>query len=925
MLRAILAVVGWLLGFHLSAQTYVNQAYALNIFHQLDTGENGAGLSIVDINNDGWEDITFCNSNAMPSIYLNGENGFVLMQPFDQFDEEIKQCNWVDYDNDGWKDLVFTSLRGPMRIYRNLGNLTFQDVTQLTGLSFDGYETYGNAWADYDRDGDLDVYIANYNGEAFGDPNIENFLYQNNGNGTFSDVTEYAGVGDGATYSFLGVWMYYDDDLWPDLFVSNDRFESANSLYKNNGDGTFSNVSEQADIDYNILSMGVAVDDFDNDGDDDLYVSNWTNNLHLRNDNGLFVNMADSFDTDVDRFSWGAIFFDANNDGKKDIYVATAPHIQTVGQDQILLNNDTSFVTISDNAGLENENSITYGAACGDLNNDGFVDIATINRSPGFAKVWIANPTNANWLKVQLKGNLSNRDGIGARIICYSALGAQYQVVRCGESYLSQHSLIEHFGLDSVQTVDSVVVYWPSGVRDVWKRIPTNQTLLLIEQGGFEATLAGEEYIIKCTSDTLQLQLACTLCSLEQWSTGNAQDTLLIAEAGTIWATVSDTLGNRFYTNQIWIENYPTLPLAYSVSQPICADDMAIVLLTNPDVNELYWIDDQQGVNGAWILTSGYHEIVRVDSFACSVSETISILWLQPIVGNVTKSDLTCYGAADGAISIDLTGGQPPYEWIVGNDWMPNLDSGSYFFQVTDALGCAWQSQIMIVEPEQLLADITVSAPLCAEDGFGQVEWNIEGGIQPYWISDTWASDLAVPIGDHSLSVSDANGCEVNISFEMPATVPISCTLVVQDAIENAANGLVNCFVTGGTEPYSYWWSSGSGNQPFADNLPLGEYMLQVIDSNGCSWDSLFSVLSVSSVLATKQLPILFGPQPANDRILFNQMIYAAALYDISGRIVKSFDQIISELDVSDVPRGLYFLSAKDNAERWHNLRFIVE
>jgi hypothetical protein len=777
MLRAILAAVGWLLCSHPSAQTYVNQAYALNIFHQLAAGENGAGLSIVDINNDGWEDITFCNSNDMPSIYMNGENGFVLMQPFDQFDEEIKQCNWVDYDNDGWKDLVFTSLRGPMRIYRNLGNLSFQDVTQFTGLNFDGFETYGNAWADYDRDGDLDVYIANYNGEAFGDPNIENFLYQNNGNGTFTDVTAYAGVGDGATYSFLGVWMYYDDDLWPDLFVSNDRFESANSLYKNNGDGTFSNVSQLADIDYNILSMGVAADDFDNDGDDDLYVSNWTNNLHLRNDNGIFVNVAESLDTDVDRFSWGAIFFDANNDGKKDIYVATAPHIQTVGQDQILINNDTTFATISDNAGLTNESWITYGAASGDLNNDGFVDIVTIDRSPGFAKVWMASPTNANWLKVQLQGNLSNRDGIGAKISCYSALGAQHQVVRCGESYLSQHSLIEHFGLDSLQTVDSLVVHWPSGVRDVWKRIPTNQTLLLIEQGGFEAVLAREEYRIKCASDALQVQLDCPICSLQQWSNGITHDSLLISEPGMLWATVIDTLGNRFYTNQILIENYPTLPLAYNVSQPTCADDMAIVTLTDTSLNEEYWIDDQQDISGSWSLTSGYHQIVRIDSFACSVSETFEIISLQPIVGNVAKIDVTCTGTADGTISIDLAGGQPPYLWIVGNDWMPNLGAGTYSFQAIDALGCAWQNQIEIEEPPLLLADISITSPTCAEDVFGQIEWNIMGGIAPYSISDTWDSDLEVPVGEHTVIVSDVNGCEVNISFEMPAMEPISCAL----------------------------------------------------------------------------------------------------------------------------------------------------
>jgi hypothetical protein len=925
MFRAILGVIGCLLGFHLLAQTYVNQAYALNIFHQLGASENGAGLSIADINNDGLEDITFCNSFGMPSIYLNTVNGFVPLQPFDQFDEEIKHCNWVDYDNDGWKDLVFTSLRGPMRIYRNLGNLTFQDVTILTGLNFDGYETYGNSWADYDRDGDLDVYIANYNGEAFGDPDIENFLYQNNGDGTFTNVTEFAGVGDGDTYSFLGVWMYYDDDLWPDLFVSNDRFESANSLYRNNGDGTFTDVSQAADIDYNILSMGVAVDDFDNDGDDDLYIANWNNNLHLRNDNGIFVNVADELQSSVDRFSWGAVFFDANNDGKKDIYVATAPHNQIVGQDQILLNNDINYITITNDAGLINENSITYGAACGDLNNDGFVDIATINRSPGYAKVWMANPTNANWLKVQLQGNLSNRNGIGAKIICYSDLGAQFNVVRCGESYLSQNSLVEHFGLDTVQTVDSLVVYWPSGVRDVWKRIPTNQTLHLFEQGGFEATLAGEENLIKCTTDTLQLQLDCAICSLEQWSNGITQDSLLISETGAVWATVLDTLGNRFYTNQIWIENYPLTPLEYSVMQPTCADELAYVNLTDTNDYNTYWIDDQLGVNGSWSLTPGYHVILRLDSLACRVSETIEIVSLQPLDGMVTKSDLTCYGAFDGAISIELTGGQPPYLWTVGNDWMSNLDSGIYALQAIDALGCVWQNQILIEEPELLFVDLTVTAPLCPGEIFGQVEWNITGGVPPYSISDTWESDLEVPLGDHTVIASDVNGCEVNISFEMPEIAPIISTLVVQDAVENEDNGLVTCFVTGGTEPYSYWWSSGSGNQPFADNLPSGEYMLQITDNHGCTWDSLFTVLSVSSVFSTNENPILFGPQPTDDRVVFNQLIYAAFLCDASGRIIKTYHQFISDVDVSDLQWGIYFLASKNKEGQIQNLRILVD
>ncbi|MDE0424189.1 MAG: CRTAC1 family protein [Candidatus Poribacteria bacterium] len=490
----------------------------------------GSGVAFFDYDDDGLLDIYFVNSADLPGshsptlptnrLYHNNGDG-----TFTDVTEQVgvgdtgygAACAAADYDNDGDLDLYVTNF-GANVLYRNNGDSTFTDVTQYAGVG-DNRWSLGCAFADYDSDGFVDLYVANYIDfdfethinctqkgvatycppESFeGSPDT---LYRNNGDGTFTDVTTTAGVYNKDGKGMGVVFGDYDNDGDVDCYVGNDAGE--NFLYHNNGDGTFTNVGwmagVEADENGNVQgTMGVDFGDYDNDGRLDLIAVNYQQqpNALYRNDNGSFftdVSFVAGMAESLPYVGWGADFFDVDNDGDKDLLIANGHLQDTVEQyddtttypqqNYLLINNGQGrFVNVSMKAGSGLQaREVSRGLATGDYDNDGDLDVLISNANDTPQLLRNDSENHGNWILIHTIGTRSNRAGIGARVKIQTGDSIQIDEVRGGSGYLSQNDLRLHFGIGTHKRIDSIEVSWPSGVVDTIRDVVPNQILTITE------------------------------------------------------------------------------------------------------------------------------------------------------------------------------------------------------------------------------------------------------------------------------------------------------------------------------------------------------------------------------------------------------------------------------------------------------------
>lgn len=459
----------------------------LSILNNLDLGTtyNGNGVSFVDFNYDGWDDLTFTSGSDITMKYYENNNGSFEVSSWNLpiLRYQTKSIFWVDIDNDGDKDLfVVSNTNNGNKLFLNDGNGNFTDITSASGLPLGNLESYSASWGDFNKDGFLDVFICN-RGEGVFAPNR---LYRNNGDLTFSDVSSLAGINDTSDFTFCSAFFDYNNDGWQDIYVINDKDYIPNTLYRNNGDNTFSDVSIESNTNLLIDAMTATIGDINNDGWFDIYVTNTPSGNALLKNNGdeTFTNIAASSGTLFNSVGWGAVFLDADNDLDLDLYVSGELD-GTVGSflpSAFYLNNGDETFTIPSNIGFQNDTGNSFSNAIGDIDNDGYPDIIVSNSSNQEPFLWrnLTNQEN-NWLKINLQGVISNRDGIGSRIEIGINGDKYYRYTLCGEGYLSQNSNSEFFGLGANTQVDYIKVTWLSGTIDFIENISSNQHITIIE------------------------------------------------------------------------------------------------------------------------------------------------------------------------------------------------------------------------------------------------------------------------------------------------------------------------------------------------------------------------------------------------------------------------------------------------------------
>jgi hypothetical protein len=496
----------------------------------------GPGVAFIDYDNDGWPDIFLVNGtdwpghaqkHTMPKLYHNNHDGtFTDVTHKAGLDVEMYGIGVAvgDFDNDGYDDLFVTAY-GQSRLFHNNGNGTFTDVTHKSRLAGVKEFSTSAAWVDYDKDGRLDLVVGNYvqwspendlyctmdgknksycTPESYKGTSVR--LWHNNGDGTFTDVTQKAGLGE-PTCKTLGVAVLdYDNDGWPDLLFSNDT--QPNKLYHNNGNGTFTEKAVVAGVAFSedgVARAGMGVDsaDYDRSGNTSLLITNFSNqmiSLYHNEGKGLFVDEAPR--GDVGRASlltlgFGCFFFDYDLDGWPDILVVNGhidPDIQKVqvnvkyAEPPHLFRNlgKGKYAEVTKSAGPEfAAPRVGRSAAYADVFNTGRLDVllSTNGGAPHLFRNVATSKANHS-VRFKLLGTKSNRDGIGAVVRVTSTDGTQSQMLKSGSSYLAANELLLTFGLGQLSKADTVEIRWPSGQEDKLANVNAGQTVAVTEGKG---------------------------------------------------------------------------------------------------------------------------------------------------------------------------------------------------------------------------------------------------------------------------------------------------------------------------------------------------------------------------------------------------------------------------------------------------------
>lgn len=777
----------------------------------------GNGSCMVDFDGDGQDDLTLAGKNQQVKFYKN--NNGILSQYFMAFSPalptniDVKCPLWVDYDNDGDKDLILTGVYTPMRIYNNNGAMSFTDVAAVSGITPESAITIGVSAGDYNNDGCLDLYLCKYHNHLlFDEYEYSNHLYQNNCDGTFTDITMTSGIGMHIQASFCCVWIDYNMDGFQDIYVVNDKYTYPNYMYKNNGDGTFTDVTTTCGAGVNIDAMTATCDDYDQDGDLDIFVTNtfttpdmqYNSNklLNYDSETETFTDVAETAGVLSEEVCWGALWLDYDNNSWNDLFVGT------IGSGFTTQAPNHFFISDSDGTFHEGittlllgpTNDGSYTAAMGDYDADGYYDFVTNNVSPSNASLWHNNGGNNKWISISLEGTISNKDGIGTWIECYSGGTKYLRYTFCGENYMGQNSEKEIFGLGNLGVVDSLKLKWLSGIEETYYNLTANTQYTFIEGQSFEDLLVDINYngdLQICDGESIEL--SASIVGAYLWSNGDTTQTISVNSPGEYFVQVTNDFGFVLQSESVSIEQDSPPVVNSEVVQIDCFGNNSgsiSLALAEGEIDSILWNNEAISPN-LENLVAGVYSFTLFNTEGCSTTGSFELSEPSPIDIKLNTTNVLCFGQSNGTATIDITGGTPGYivDWNGANP--DSLAAGIYEVLVMDTMMCANSTIFNIVEPLALSLTLDTSAQY--ENGsLGSASVIIEGGTLPYQI--VWSNGVEdvneitnLIAGFYNIELTDSNGCEINEPFEIEWIIGIDgldeSGLVI---FPNPSNGKIN-------------------------------------------------------------------------------------------------------------------------------------
>jgi hypothetical protein len=740
----------------------------------------GGGMSFADFDNDGWDDMTLTTElSKQIKFYKNCFGTFKETVLIPTNNSAQFYSIWIDYDNDGDKDfLSFSALEG-ISLFKRSGLSSFTDETNNSGLSgFEGVHLRGGVCGDFNNDGLIDIYVCSY------DVTDENRMYFQDSNNIFHDVTAITGTGNGLRHSFQSVIIDYNNDGYKDMFVANDYYEGT-TLYRNNGDSTFTDVSVQTGAYLELDAMGLAVGDFDGDLDLDIHITDrLADSKLLRNNNdGTFTEVGTGMGVDFNQgFGWGNNFTDVDSDGDLDLYVSglTLPTLGPTTPSTLFLNNNTGGMMTSSN--ITGDTLYSFSNTIGDFNNDGLIDIAVHNSANTKAVVWEnETQTNNSVIKIRLEGCLSTRDGIGAEVYTHSNGIARLYSFHASQSFLGQNSSDLIVPIIGSAVLDSLIVEWPIGTITKLSNINPHQTINIHEclsPSPVPVILVPNYHINNltlCNNDSILLKVDGSYPNIT-WSNGATTDSIFVHNGGVYNVSVTNQFGVSAISAEVNIieREYPQYNIESEIASCFNNGSIKVTPIDSNATYDFVW-SDSSTIDSIFNLTPGVYHFTVTDDGECAVEDSVIIVGptnYTPMKFNGSSEDVQCYGDSTGILSAYPSGGSQPYEYLWSNNKTThsiNVYAGDYELTISDSYNCQADTVFKVNEPSQILAFINVT-PDTNSSGRGLIELNVFGGVSPYSMSwndeQNQTGNIAENLisGSYNVLIIDANDCMRSIS-----------------------------------------------------------------------------------------------------------------------------------------------------------------
>ena len=763
-----------------TCQNFENLATELGVIHSFSSdSEYGAGVSCVDFNLDGLDDITLPSVDSTIFFFQNTGDSFIKLELIDNIFGEVKSVCWVDFDNDSDLDLSLTEYYGSFFLFENIGDLEFIDVTDSALLTNESCHNFGHSWVDINNDGLLDIYLNRY---FFGQDCLgygsENLLFVNNGDNTFTERAIEYGINDGDKMSFQSSFYDYDKDGLLDLHIINDRIYE-NSLYRNTGLGYFEDVSESAGVNLVQDAMTNTIFDFNLDGYHDIYFTNTFpsgNHLLVYNpEDQIYEDHFPNSGAESYLFNWGAIPIDYDNDKNIDLAVSGGAGCGTGCNNMLFKNNGELFTQTPDD--FNQETAVSYGVAKGDFNSDGFYDLTFLNEAPYNTEVYINDANNKNWLKVNFSGSCTNFFGVGVQYEYFINGVTTVNTVFAGSNFLSQDSYTHILGMRNDTSIDSISIHWTSGLTENHYNLSPFQTYNFKEGQTFDTSLNQVDSLYICADEEIEIESTTQFLNTV-WNNEENTSSITIDTPGEYYAYLEVEPGINICSDTILVLLKPEITLNSIVTQdPSCfGSEDGSAVITHYDSLGFPIVSTYND------LTDGISTLSLTDNYLCSILVPVELFSPAPLFTEIDVLSEPCDSLDVGSIQVNSLGGTAPYVYYIED--LSAIPFGTNTLTTVDSNGCIYPFDFYLDLAPTINIELEITDQILADMGSVEILNNSEVTLIDILNEQNISQQPdSLSAGSYAITYSDENGCEYSEVFFIAAINSIGESLI-EESIE---------------------------------------------------------------------------------------------------------------------------------------------